>query len=618
MYQTKQISKLSIMMILFISLVIFNDKTEANDKMTNKFYKAPLENKFTKRANSFVHKALLKGENGLAENNVFIIYFTDKNIFSDTELNLAIIDVNISERALQRRAKSFKRNHDLISFSDVSVSQTYIDRLGVSEENIRAKSKWFNFVSVKISVEKALLLVEKDFIYSMDVLPSASSISKSSNTQENIEIIKDGSREDPEYYGDAYDQVNQINCVEAHDAGYKGQGVLLMMMDTGFKKDHEVFDSLTIVAEHDFINDDGNVQNEAGDDPNQHNHGTACWSIATGHKPNTLVGPGFKADILLAKTEDLTQEDNIEEDWYVEALEWGEGLGADIVSASLGYTEFDDPNQNYTYEDMDGETAISTLGVKRASYLGVLCVPAAGNSGNDSWHYISAPSDADSCLTIGAVDSYGSIAGFSGYGPTYDGRIKPEVVALGVDNYHADAYSNNSYTGWGSGTSYAAPLVAGAAAVVLSAHPDWTNMQLKEALISTADRFDNMGGFDDTRYGYGLIDVMAAINYVQTDIGEDNYELSIINYQLKQNYPNPFNPVTKINYELRITNYEFAGIVVYNSAGQKVWSSPVTHYGSPVTGSISFDGSKFNSGIYYYSLIVDGKNLSTKAMVLIK
>ena len=611
----KTTSTFLILAVMFLLLPnqIFAGNIE--DKKASKFYKAPLENKFSKRAKLFIEKSESK-ENGLTEQNVFVVYFTDKNIFSDEELSEQLKSVKLSEKALKRRTKTFKRDTGLITISDVDVYNRYIDNLEIPAENIRAKSKWFNFVSVKISVRKILDIVDYNFIYSVDVLPSIS-IVKSNTVNKIKETIV---REDPEYYGDAYDQVNQINCVEAHDAGYKGQGVLMMMMDTGFRTDHEVFDSLTVVAEYDFINDDETVQNETGDAEGQHNHGTACWSIAAGHNPNTLVGPGFKADFLLAKTEDTTQEDNIEEDWYVEALEWGEALGVDVVSASLGYTEFDDSAQNYTYEDMDGETAISTLGVKRASYLGVLCVPAAGNSGNSAWQYISAPSDADSCLTIGAVDSYGDIASFSGYGPTYDDRIKPEVVALGVDNFHADASSNNSYSGYGSGTSYATPLVAGAACVVLSAHPDWTNMQVREAFMNTADRYVNgtMGGFDDTRYGYGLIDVMAAINYTPVGI-DDNYELAITNFELKQNYPNPFNPVTKINYELQITNYEKAEIVVLNALGQKVWSSPVTRYGIlPVTGSILFDGSKFNSGIYYYSLIVDGKKMDTKSMVLIK
>ena len=618
----KLLNKIHISALVFIFFLSAVSNESFGKNINGNYYKAPLVKKLSKKADFFIKESLKSGKENLAT-NIFVIYFTDKNIFSQEEYDIAISKVDISEKALSRRAKTFKRDDNLISLSDIDVYQGYIDRLSFSAKNIRAKSKWLNFISVKATSEEIMSIIDKGFIYSIDVLSSkeVSDKNKLYNKQNHQSYTnkKEQTREDPEYYGDAYDQVNQINCVEAHNAGFKGQGILLMMMDTGFRKEHEVFDSLNIVAEHDFINNDGNVQNEAGDDPNQHNHGTSCWSIAAGHNPNTLVGPGYKADILLAKTEDITQEDNIEEDWYVEALEWGEALGMDVVSASLSYTEFDDPSQNYTYEDLDGETTISSLGVKRASYLGVLCVPAAGNYGGGDWLYIGTPADADSCLATGAVNSSGIIADFSSFGPTYDGRIKPDVVALGVNDFHATAESNNTYSGWGSGTSYAAPLVAGASCVVLSAHPDWTNMEVREALIHTADRFDNMGGFDDTRYGYGLIDVMAAINYTPNGIDEENnYELSITNYELKQNYPNPFNPVTKINYELRITNYELAEIVVHNSAGQKVWSSPVTRYGSRVTGSILFDGSSFNSGIYYYSLIVDGEKLSSKKMILIK
>jgi serine protease AprX len=176
----------------------------------------------------------------------------------------------------------------------------------------------------------------------------------------------------------------------------------------------------------------------------------------------------------------------------------------------LGYSEFDDPADNYTYEDMDGETAICTLGAKRAAYLGMVVCNSMGNSGTETWKYLSAPADADSILSCGSVDLNGVIAASSSYGPSYDGRIKPEVVARGVSDYYAVSSTNTTYS-TGSGTSFATPLVAGVACLLLSAHPDWTNMDVREALMMTANRASNP---DSTRYGWGLIDALAAVNYV--------------------------------------------------------------------------------------------------------
>jgi subtilisin family serine protease len=319
-----------------------------------------------------------------------------------------------------------------------------------------------------------------------------------------------------------------------------------------------------------------------------------------------MVGGAYEADFLLAKTEDVSQETTLEEDYMVEALEWGEGLGADIVSGSLGYTEFDDSSSNYTYEDMDGNTAISTLGIKHAAYLGVLCVYAMGNSGNDAWHYISAPADADSIISVGAVDISNNIAGFSSFGPSYDGRIKPEVVALGVSNFVADAYGG--YSSWGSGTSYATPLVAAASAVVLSAHPEWSAMEVREALMMTADRNEEPS---IDRYGYGLIDAVAAINYTQSTIIEENI---VETNRIISAYPNPFNPTTTINFD--INEKGLYNISIFNIGGKQVSSQ--NNSMSAGSNSIQFDGRDLVSGIYTVMIKRDGVVLDNHKVTLIK
>jgi len=460
----------------------------------SEFYIPPKENKFSNRAENFINSKSV-------ESRAFVIYFTDKNVFDKSSFDKAKNEILLDEKTFKRRAKTFKRENDIVLFSDLPVNQEYINKLELEKE--RARSKWFNFVSAEITSAKALEISKMSFVRYIDILPKVKKDLSIKNEQTS-EVSKDA------FYNLTYDQVNQINIPAVHALGYKGQGARLMIVDTGFNKDHQVFDSLTVIDEYDFIYGDDETADDIYDVTGQEGHGTGTWSIAAGYKPGTFVGPAFRSDFLLAKTENYASESTLEEDYMVAALEWGESLGADVASISLGYSEFDDPADNYTYSDMNGVTAICTLGAKQAAYLGMIVCNSMGNSGTSVWHYLSAPADADSILSCGSVDLNGVIAASSSYGPSYDGRIKPEVVARGVSDYYAVSTTNTTYA-TGSGTSFATPLVAGVACMLLSAHPDWTNMDVREALMMTANSASNP---DSTRYGWGLIDALAAVNYV--------------------------------------------------------------------------------------------------------
>ena len=572
------------MIFLIIVVLTFN-------LFSNRFYTPAKENKFSPRAEKFINL-------GTKGDKAFVIYFTDKNIFDQESYEKAISDVKISEKALKRRAKTFKRENNLISFSDLPIYKDYINQLDL--ENIRAESKWFNFVSAEITADKALEASKHDFVRYIDILPKK-------GKKAEIESIGNEKVTKDTFYGDAFAQVDQINVPAVHDLGYHGEGVTLLIIDTGFKKDHEALDSLTVLGERDFIFDDDNVSYDGNDVITyQESHGTSCWSIAAGYKVGTLVGPAYRSNFLLAKTEDYENESTLEEDWMVEAFEWGEALGADVASISLGYSEFDDPLEDYIYEDMDGETAICTLGAKRAAYLGVVVCNSMGNSGGDAWHYLSAPADADSIISVGAVDVNEDIALFSSYGPTYDGRIKPEVVAWGVNNYKANYNAIDSY-GTGSGTSYSAPLTAGVACLLLSAHPEWTNMEVRKALMMTADRASDLPYPESDRYGWGLIDALAAVNYDPTGIETSENLISGIKLY---NYPNPFNPETAIHYTDLAKNSK---INVYNISG-KIISEYSNLSGS---GKIKFNAENLPAGVYFCS-VYNENMMNTIKMLLLK
>jgi serine protease AprX len=215
-----------------------------------------------------------------------------------------------------------------------------------------------------------------------------------------------------------------------------------------------------------------------------------------------MAGPAFGADFILAKTEDDRSETPIEEDYWVAGIEWAESLGAEVVSSSLGYTDW------YAFKDMDGKTAVTTRAAERASALGVVVVNAAGNERRNAWAHIIAPADGPSVIAVGAVDSAGTIASFSSPGPSSDGRIKPEVCAWGVSNLVAANRTDGGdvYTR-GSGTSYATPLVAGVAALLLEAHRDWTPAQVRAALTGTATN----AAKPNNDYGWGIVNAAAAV-----------------------------------------------------------------------------------------------------------
>jgi subtilisin family serine protease len=306
-------------------------------------------------------------------------------------------------------------------------------------------------------------------------------------------------------YGQAFAQLDQINVPALHQQGLSGRGVVVCLLDVGFRWDHEVFRLSQLLRQWDFVFGDADVRQDAANPKDFSDaHGTATWSLLGGFKFGTMMGPAFGADILLGKTEVGSSETPIEEDYWAAGIEWAESLGAEVVSSSLGYTDW------YTFKDMDGKTAVTTKAANRAVSLGVVVVNAAGNERRNAWAHIIAPADGFGVIAVGAVDAAGKIASFSSPGPTYDGRIKPEVCAFGVSNWVAAKATDGGDTYvTDSGTSYATPLVAGVVALLLEAHRDWTPAQVRDALMKTA----NNSAAPNNDYGWGTIDAAAAAAY---------------------------------------------------------------------------------------------------------
>ena len=431
------------------------------------------------------------------------IYFTDKGILDQESYRSATnqAERNLTARATWRRSKTMKPG--LVDFSDLPVNQVYIDQIKRMGGIERQRSRWLNAASFEIPVAELVRVADLAFVRS--IMP----VLGGKRTPVNLEIpLEEKHQEKGQFalnYGASYTQLQQINIPAVHNLGYHGQGVLVCMMDTGFRKDHQAFQLAysegRVLAEWDFINHDGNTQNETGDPSGQHDHGTMTWSTLGGTADGNLYGPAYGASFILAKTEDVSGETPIEEDNWVAGMEWADSIGADVISSSLGYIDW------YNYSDLDGNTAVITIAADIAAQRGIVVCNAMGNEGSSSGSLI-APADADSIIACGAVYGTGGIVYFSSRGPTYDGRIKPEVCAQGVSTRCANPSGTTGYT-YADGTSLSTPLIGGAAAVILSAHPNWTPMQVREAMMESG----NHASSPDNTYGWGIPDILAAIQY---------------------------------------------------------------------------------------------------------
>ncbi len=309
---------------------------------------------------------------------------------------------------------------------------------------------------------------------------------------------------DPDAYGESFGQLAMLGVPDLHAAGLTGANVLIANLDAGFHKEHFVFDGLDITSEYDFIDEDGETQNWNPDTQPEHSgdrHGALTLSAMAGFALGELVGPAYRASVMLGRTEEVASEKGLEEDTYVAGLEWADSAGVDIISTSLGYREFPDEEVpwGYGFEDLDGKTAVTTRGVNRAAARGILVITAVGNEGPRASSLL-VPADSDSALAIGALTPWGDLAGFSSRGPTYDSRVKPDLCAQGVRTVCGSWEPGvPAEIARASGSSLSTPLVAGLAALVVEARPDLTAMELIALLRASGSRAQD----PDNDFGYG-------------------------------------------------------------------------------------------------------------------
>ncbi|GAB2870572.1 S8 family serine peptidase [Hymenobacter ruber] len=429
-----------------------------------------------------------------------LIYFRDK---AGTPFSVAQPQAFLSARALARRT----RQGIAVLPRDLPVNPAYVAQIRAVSggPQVLYTSRWFN--AVVVSCDSLTL----GRIMALPKVSRASTLNRSARvpgpftapTQLPAPAAQKTAATRAQY-GPAYRQNQQIGALAMHDAGFRGEGMQIAVFDAGFPGADQIsalqplFLEQRLASTRNFVDGGTSVYGRS-------DHGTNCLSTMAANQPGFFVGTAPKATFHLCITEDVYSEHPIEEANWLAAAEYADSVGVDVISSSLGYTDFDAPSVSYTYADMTGRNAISSRAATMAARVGMLVVSAAGNEGNHAWHYISAPADADSIMTVGAVDSLGNHAFFSSYGPTADGRIKPTLSAMGLATA---VISPNGGAFRGNGTSFACPVLAGMAAGFWQANPTLTAQQVIVALRSTATQSAN----PDNTLGYGIPNFVTAYN----------------------------------------------------------------------------------------------------------
>lgn len=494
----------------------------------------------------------------------------------------------LSARALERR----QRQSIAVDSLDLPVSERYIQRLEALGFRVQNRSKWLNGV--------ALFLTDTAQAAVLDTLPFVSSYTcchHDAATLPERELEDGGSRQfavrvdsaySDEYYLCGASQIDQLHGRSLHRAGYEGQGLVIGVCDDGFPGADTIpmFDSLRLqgrlLAARDFVWDGGNPYSVDG-------HGTAVLSTLASLVPGCYVGTAPKASYVLCRTEDYMSENPMEMYNWVSAAEYLDSLGADVITTSLGYYKFDDTTIRIL---LDGRSAPITIGAETAFSRGMLVVNAAGNNGYYHPPYLNAPADGEHVLTVGAVDIMGQVTSFSSPGPTDDGRIKPDVMALGQEVMFS---GTRGYVRSGNGTSFACPIMAGMMTCLWQRFPDWTPQQLCDTIRSWGDRADN----PDNSYGYGIPDFARALGSTAAAIEEPAAVKSAFSV-----FPNPSHGAVRLKIE---SADESCMVIVSDMAGRIVQKRSVRS-----GGTISL---QLPAGIYLVTMTSSSNTFTRRVVV---
>jgi serine protease AprX len=419
----------------------------------------------------------------------------------------------LSQRAIDRRT----RYGIAVDSTDLPVTPAYVTQIaGVANVTVLNISKWHNSIAIQTTDPNAITTIN-GFAFVQSVSPIAARNAATNN--EKLNAVEQpfipsqrGSQLTADYFNYGSGSLTEINLHKGqflHNIGLRGQGMLIAMLDGGFYN-YNTLDAMDSIILNNQVIDTWDFYSKNSTVSDDHPHGMQCLSTIAANISGSFVGKAPKANFTLYRTEDAGSEYPIEEFNMVCGMERADSTGADIISASLGYFDFDNASFNYTYANMNGNTTISAIGADLAAKKGILFAAAAGNEGNSPWHYIITPADADSVLTVGAVSTNGAVGGFSSYGPSGDGQIKPDVASIGVG---AMVQSTANTVTISNGTSFACPNMAGLAAILWQAFPEYNNMKIIRVLREAG----NIASTPNDRIGYGIPDMKLAFGKLLTE-----------------------------------------------------------------------------------------------------
>ncbi len=468
---------------------------------------------------SFFANAQTQSE--ISQVNRYFIYFTDKS--SDSyPFSISNPESFLTSRAIERRSKQ----EIAISEEDLPVDPSYTQGLKDAGAEVYFTSKWFNGALANVDTTLLADIAMLSFVDSIALLADTTRLSKEQETL-NVPTEFD---EPPSVNGNSDIQLIMLGADHMHADDIKGQGMLIAVLDNGFTgvdrytPFQHLWENNRIIATKDFVQNSGNVFQFGA-------HGTSVFSIIASNyqsDSDNLIGITPEAEFILCITEDNAAENTLEEYNWLLGAEFADSLGADVINASLGYSTFDIPEHNYSKDDLDGQTSIVSLAASIAAKKGMIVVTSAGNSGRRPapGNLISHPADALDILAVGSVTPSFERSDFSSVGPSADGRIKPEVAAFG----DGTAVVRGSGTiERGGGTSFASPLIAGFAAGIWQANPEWTSQQVIEAIKNSGHR-----AYDpDFSLGYGVPSYAYAVDGKALNVQDILSDKVTV-------YPNPF------------------------------------------------------------------------------
>jgi hypothetical protein len=536
--------------------------------------------------------ALFLNTFGQVAENRYLVYFADKE---GTPYSVDMPEEFLSQRAITRR-----QNQNIeITEEDLPVNPVYIQEvLDLGEVELIYPLKWFN--AILIETQDPAVIDEIEALSNVVGTQVSTQLTNDENLESEVLKITEGAK-DGELYGMSLSQIEMINGLPLHEAGFRGEGVWIGVFDGGFSNAEEalalqnLMNSDRILGTKDFVEGDDDVYHRS-------NHGTWVLSTMAGVLEGSLIGTAPDASYLLCTTEDVDIERRIEEANWAAAAEYADSVGVDIINTSLGYTEFDLVEENYTYEDLDGNTTLITRASDIAASKGILMVTSAGNSGNSDWYYIGAPADGDQVLAVGATTFQGEVVSFSSRGPRVDGAIKPNVMSRGFQAVATDLQDGIAFV---NGTSFASPIIAGMSASLWQAVPNATVQEVFTAIEESAHLYNN----PNDSMGYGIPDYELALQSLQTlsnnPLFNDSDESIIV-------YPNPVNVGQNATLKLPNGLRNLITIDVVDITGKRLFSQQLRVEND----LIQLQSSSLSEGLYIISIRGEGeRSLAAKLIV---